>query len=655
MYLCAKVGVGLSCVMTLILGAIVFAPISMAQPPGVSASLSGPGAAGGGGIYADSQFQFDIYVNNTQPSNIEAMASGFQVYSPDGASWQPIVIDTFPIGWPIMFNLAPFLTAYAGVTGSGADSAMGAAVAMPPLGWPAGMGAFAWYIPTVVSSAEIGRTLCIDSCWMPPGNQWQWILTGSIPYFPAWGGPYCFTIESDQPDSCDYYKPAYEDYAPNGVPDFDQKQDAWIYQPSGAWSYCGPVALANCLWWFDSKFEPAPLDPRPFYPDPGHVQNDGYNLVYPFGPASGWDDHDTNNVMPFIDSLALYCKTNQGHSGTNVFDLATGAQAWIDSAGLTGDFVVNIYPMDPAFGFDFIREQVLASQNVILLLGFYEEVGGDFCERVGGHFVTVAGTCTDPADSCLCISDPYYDMHEGEPPAGSAHGSSVHNDAANISGPHGSMYHDKYSVITTQCTPSGPLPFLAELANYGVNAGNIAVWQGQNLADTTLEPMPPQGGPIHTLLEWAVVICPAPPDPTGACCEPPYGLCHIMTEAECDDAGWLYEGDGTTCTPNPCDSCDYQNPGDVNDDGFWNISDLTYLISFLYISGPAPPVLANADVNGDCCIGYDDIIYLIEYLFNGGPAPVNCTCVDPPICLPAPPPHTPGIVKHNTNSYLPPD
>ena len=33
-------------------------------------------------------------------------------------------------------------------------------------------------------------------------------------------------------------KPAYVDYAPNGVPDFDQKQDGWRNPETGKWSWC---------------------------------------------------------------------------------------------------------------------------------------------------------------------------------------------------------------------------------------------------------------------------------------------------------------------------------------------------------------------------------------------------------------------------------
>ena len=139
----------------------------------------------------------------------------------------------------------------------------------------------------------------------------------------------------------------------------------------------------------------------------------------------------------------------------------------------------------------------------------------------------------------------------------------------------------------------------------------------------------------------------------GACCDT-FGNCYTMNAADCAAMGGLYEGDGTSCTPNPCDSCDFQYPGDVNNDGAHNIVDLVWLLDYLYRGGSTPPVIANADVNGDCCIDWRDVKYLVMYLFIGGPQPVNCTCVHPQLCLPAPADHTPGKVYHNVDGFRPP-
>ena len=39
----------------------------------------------------------------------------------------------------------------------------------------------------------------------------------------------------------------------------------------------------------------------------------------------------------------------------------------------------------------------------------------------------------------------------------------------------------------------------------------------------------------------------------GACCFCPSGDCAILFSGDCDDAGGTFQGDGTTCDPNPCD------------------------------------------------------------------------------------------------------
>jgi hypothetical protein len=66
--------------------------------------------------------------------------------------------------------------------------------------------------------------------------------------------------------------------------------------------------------------------------------------------------------------------------------------------------------------------------------------------------------------------------------------------------------------------------------------------------------------------------------------------------------------------------------GDVNCDGYINSADISYLINYLFVSGPPPckPFSLNpsrADVTSDGKVNTADIAYLINYLFVGGPAP----------------------------------
>ena len=83
----------------------------------------------------------------------------------------------------------------------------------------------------------------------------------------------------------------------------------------------------------------------------------------------------------------------------------------------------------------------------------------------------------------------------------------------------------------------------------------------------------------------------------------------------------------------PCD-CE---PGEVNADDPINIFDITYLISYLYMGGPAPVPyeLCNGDPNCDCTCNIFDITFLITFLYMGGPPPCTCeewlTACGPPL------------------------
>ena len=64
--------------------------------------------------------------------------------------------------------------------------------------------------------------------------------------------------------------------------------------------------------------------------------------------------------------------------------------------------------------------------------------------------------------------------------------------------------------------------------------------------------------------------------------------------------------------------------GDVNKDGVVNVTDVVYLINYLFIGGPPPiPILQVGDVNQDGVVNVTDVVYLINHLFIGGPAPCS--------------------------------
>jgi hypothetical protein len=142
-----------------------------------------------------------------------------------------------------------------------------------------------------------------------------------------------------------YWKQSYIDYAPSGVPDFDQRQDNWFapgLPPPPFYSWCAPTAVANSLWWMDSKFESMNSPP------PARV--DSFPLVTSY--IAGIDDHDPANVVPFNEHLHYLMDTDGNrtgivHVGTNVFDMQTGIAQYLSWTGVNppgdvnGDGTVN--------------------------------------------------------------------------------------------------------------------------------------------------------------------------------------------------------------------------------------------------------------------------------------------------------------------------
>jgi len=72
------------------------------------------------------------------------------------------------------------------------------------------------------------------------------------------------------------------------------------------------------------------------------------------------------------------------------------------------------------------------------------------------------------------------------------------------------------------------------------------------------------------------------------------------------------------------DACCCTLRGDADGSGACNVSDLTYLVAFLFQggAGAACPAEMDNEASGDVTVS--DLTYLVAYLFQGGPDPVPC-------------------------------
>jgi hypothetical protein len=297
------------------------------------------------------------------------------------------------------------------------------------------------------------------------------------------------------------------DYGPSCMPDFSQKQDAWgnaLMQ----WTYCGPAATADSLWWFDSKFEPDPQPPS------ATAINDHYALVQSYDPAQQWDDHAPQNVesngltpsVEFVDDLAAHMKTDVLASGTIITQMVSGTLDYIADHSLKHSYAVTkVYQPE----WEWVVGEVSRCEDVVLLLGFWKYESGIW-HRYGGHYVTVAGV--DPNAGLAGLSDPFFDQAErgwpwlgrvwplGElhPPHAGVLPDLIHNDAAFLS-------HDVY-----QAAPSPGPGGKWMLAGYPADD----VWhnfEGLNGPQQLVPgPSPSDPNAWYTEVEWAMAVSPRP-------------------------------------------------------------------------------------------------------------------------------------------------
>ena len=229
-----------------------------------------------------------------------------------------------------------------------------------------------------------------------------------------------------------YYYPPYPNYAPSGIPDFDQRHPDFGWDPGGG-GWCGLVAECNLIWYIDSKYS----DPNG-YPGDGVdifslVQN--YNAPSIPEPGPNKDDHNYNNVndektswsrdgdvddYELIERYAEYFWNEGWNYGPNKF---------IEDAGLSQKLIYYTKNHFMGFDFDDFIDKILSGEYYIAIRMHGFDQSGLF---VVDHEITVAGINVDELKIAVCDSylnkaNPSYDYN-------------LHNDASIVS-------HDIYNII----------------------------------------------------------------------------------------------------------------------------------------------------------------------------------------------------------------
>ena len=309
--------------------------------------------------------------------------------------------------------------------------------------------------------------LLMDESLVPGDTCTNWGYGGDNMYF-TWpnfwtGSPGDVIIRATgytDATECDtgWYWKADRINAPSGMPDFDQNQDDWN-------AYCGPVAVANCLWWYGA----VPVEWTP---------------------------------PQLIDTLARYFHTNPAW-GSYVDTMQMGLEQYFEDYGFS--YQTYLYTMPY---FHEMEESLKVSQDIILLLGFWEQVEGDSFIRQGGHYVTMAGVNSESLK--VAFSDPDYDHAEnGYPgrvrPPHPPHPSDplLHNDPTYVS-------QDIYTSTETSPSPGNPH---WGLTDYLTERGLSPAFEGKNFHPSQLKYYSPSWegkGPLFTEVDYVLMVCPKP-------------------------------------------------------------------------------------------------------------------------------------------------
>jgi hypothetical protein len=479
---------------------------------------------------------------------------------------------------------------------------------------------------------------------------------------------YCTTKVHLSEETGWYWKPPYPDYAPNGMPDIDQKQDNWVKLPQGRFSFCGPVAVANCFKWFDSKYNVPAGFPGDGVDQFALVRDYMDNNPPLVGPL--WDDHDPWNVnhaatpwgppigapppptpQPFVpgpqpqpsgmpswgelvERLAWYFNTDGiqtgycAFSGTKINKMQQGIDAWLLSEKVNNILYERTWSR-PTFAW--VETLVEKSQDVILLLGFwyYEEpqefIRGDY--NADGAISVVDWVmckqgqpypCEDAVDwnddgilnMADCDACSLYLFAGGPPPAPPSFGCGLDPTP------------DGLGCADFPLCPSGPGQWYRCGGHYvtvaGVNSTGLQIALSDPFFDNAeiggagivgngqiIEHTPGHDATVHN-------------DEGNVS----HDIYHVIPDSPSPGGVWMLPDYPVSLTPGYCYDFDSLNIPDefLSVSRPWNgVSQIFTEVEYaVHIS----PWDYRGDVNGDGKLNAADVVYLINYLYISGPPPV---------------------------------
>ena len=625
---------------------------------------------------------FKIRFYNDESTYIRSFANGFRFYSPDGADVSVIAADT--AGG--LYDLFPLLVQPGALGLSDTIGLSGAAFTYN--GFEPGYNEIVLTITLDAFDADdVGKTVCIDSSFFGQAGYWKWCAVDDTQREPAWGGPYCFTIEP-QPDGM---------VSLDGVTGYGAGMDSL---PSG----------------FESTFLLR-------YSNNSGMKVDGFTTGFrvhsPDGATWTTTTGDSTGALSGANFDLVHLIDYFSVTGSGADTVLFGG------AALSGDgippgfddvpYTITVGPIpDSSVGKTLCLDSCWAPPSGPWA---WQTMSGVIVPAWDGpHCFDIYQPTIPPWELVVTPDTLGFTAYEGgaNPPSQFFHVGEVHGDSI----PFQCDWIESF-VNLPQPTGSTPADVQVDVSVAGYAPGDYystivvsspdAVYPEEVVVKLTIEPMPVVGDsvivpsvdvgygvcriqPVNTKLIQPIRGATIPlkiPDGMVVCSLSTAGL---MTEAwdytysviepadgwilmalansfedvipvgentvfniyfyptDADCAGYTHIHWDTALSGDPvrnllfADTADQDVqvgfdrlrdstgvppyiPGDMNGSGFVDIGSLIYLVNYMFQGGPPPQVMDAADVNGSCTgPNIADLTYLVSYMFNDGPPP-QCGCL----------------------------
>ncbi len=581
---------------------------------------------------------FNIHVANNSGEPVTGLQHGFKIYSPSGAEWQTPTWST-AAGLDTYFDMIS--TGGFGVDGMGEDTVYISALAMMTPGMPSGYDDIILTIATQMAASSDGDTLCIDSSFYQPSGSWLW-STSSGSFEPDWGGPYCYEV-MNMPLYGSISGTKFHDVNGNSSWESSLGESGvnnYTIRLEGTDDLGAPVSrieITNGLgeYTFNNVYpgdykvlEDVKLDwMAQTYPTTvfhtiddfqlGEVQTDidfGNDSICEFPTSSAVcesgtkDDFDipepahwSQGPENYLLGIGTYI-TNFDEPAVNRRFGHTIEYCWDDNCVVMSATLclrlkaTGSYPTTDWLSLgDYSQNNRIWSQSMNSLIGIATNGLDNSWDY--GDVMTICLDLADlpasgwlPTNILAALQDGNLDIYIQDDTEVDWIDLSVELCCKDTCYAHGDIDRDGIPLTTADYV------FLSEIISNQVTPTPTPLYYGNFNGDGYLNIFD-----LDIFDDYRAI---------GMAAFSPYGGYPVLTYCYpiLETSGCI--GDRGNVDGDPNDMVD--------------ISDLTYLVDYLFGGGEAPPYPEEADINGDGNVDISDLTYLVDYLFGGGNPPMPC-------------------------------